>query len=142
MSTHEQHEDRPTSETLLWRAFQLRCPRCGAGKLFSGLFRMNTRCSECNFLFDRGPGYYLGSMYVNYGLTAWITTIVFVVCKIWFELPLVPLMWGMGTFCLVFPTLFFRHARAYWLALDCQLDPDVLSDTAETEVEHSDVEKS
>ena len=35
---------------------------------------MRERCEQCGLRFDRGPGYYLGSIYINYGLTAVIVT--------------------------------------------------------------------
>ncbi|WP_437223906.1 DUF983 domain-containing protein [Planctomicrobium sp. SH661] len=124
---------RPQFETLMARAFRLRCPRCGEGKLFRGWFQMNDRCPVCNFQIERPAGYYLGSMYVNYGTTAWITTIAFMVGRLGFKIPGQILIWPLAAFCLIFPALFFRHARAFWLALDCQFDSNVLNEDQEHE---------
>jgi len=119
---------RPPLETLLWRALKLRCPRCGEGKLYSGVVRMPDRCPECNFLINRAPGYYLGSTYVNYGLTAVSMTFVFLFCRLVLQIPTRQIIWPLFAYCIVFPILVFRHARAIWLAFDCQFDSSVLED--------------
>lgn len=122
---------RPMFETLVWRAIRLRCPRCGQGKLFRGLIKMNANCSHCQFQFERPAGFYLGSMYINYGLTAWITTASFIIGRFWFGIPGSTLVWPLSAFCLIFPTFFFRYARALWLVLDCQFDRSVLNETSD-----------
>lgn len=119
---------RPPLETLLWRALKLRCPRCGEGKLFSGIVRMPDRCPECNLLINRAPGYYLGSTYVNYGLTAVSMTFIFLFCRLILQIPTRQIIWPLFAYCIVFPILVFRHARAIWLAFDCQFDSSVLED--------------
>ena len=54
------------------RGLRLRCPRCGEGKLFKGLFAMADACSSCGLDFQREQGYYIGAMYINYGMTTLI----------------------------------------------------------------------
>ena len=117
----------PPFETLIGRALRLRCPRCGTGKLFVGWFTMPERCSECRLKFQRAPGYYLGSIYINYGLTAVLITVLYFVLHFgvgWtnreLTLPLAVVFVG-------FPLFSFRYARALWLAMDCHIDPSVLS---------------
>ena len=115
----------PPAGTLISRALRLRCPRCGHGKLFTGWFTMPQRCSGCNFKFERDPGYFLGSTYLNYGATAVLLLIVY---------PALHLGWGftnqelapwLAGVCIVFPLWFFRYARALWLAMDCHFDASV-----------------
>ena len=103
---------RPMPETLVLRALRLRCPRCGKGKLFQGWFRMRPRCAQCGLRIERPAGYYLGSIYINYGATAWLTTISFMVGRLYFQIPARILGWGLGAFCLIFPMFFFRYSRA------------------------------
>lgn len=119
---------RPQVETLVYRALCLRCPRCGKGKLFRGWFRMNHRCPVCRLLIDRPAGFYLGSIYINYGVTAWTTLISFMLGRFYFKISGWTMGWILGTFCLVFPVCFFRYSRALWLALDCQFDSSVLDE--------------
>jgi uncharacterized protein (DUF983 family) len=50
-----------------------RCPRCRTGNIFRysifrGFAKMYERCPVCDLKFDREPGYFLGAMYVSYGL--------------------------------------------------------------------------
>ena len=65
--------DRATRLRGLFRAARLRCPRCGDGPLFRGWFRMHESCPRCGFSYAREPGFYLGSIYFNYGATVILT---------------------------------------------------------------------
>jgi len=102
----------------LVRAFRLRCPRCGEGNLFRGLFRMHDACSACGASFTREQGFYLGSIYINYGVTVIGTGALY-------ALLVLGLGWSHESAliaCLVaavaFPVWFFRWARSLLLALD------------------------
>ena len=119
---------RPEYETLLARAMKLRCPRCGEGKLFRRFFSMHERCSGCGLKFERAPGYYLGSSYVNYGLTAIALLIAYWILHYRFGYTNQQLAGPLAGFCVVFPLLAFRHARAIWLAMDCRWDPGMMTD--------------
>jgi len=83
---------------------------------------MNAVCDECGTRLERDPGYFLGSAYINYGITAGLTTITYVVLHFGFDWSNRILMPGLMAFCLVFPLIFFRYARSLWLALDCFFD--------------------
>jgi uncharacterized protein (DUF983 family) len=108
---------------LLWRAQRLRCPRCGEGKLFAGWFQMNVDCPRCQLKFERAPGYFLGSIYINYGFTAVTMTIGYLVLRGMLGFTNQQLAGPLVGFCVVFATFFFRYARALWLSLDCFFDP-------------------
>lgn len=90
--------------------------------MFSGLFRTRENCPNCGLKFEREPGYFLGSIYLNYGITALVSTVTWVVLRFGYDLPAKPVMAGLLAFCILFPTLFFRYARALWLALDLRFD--------------------
>ena len=55
--------------------YQEKCPHCSDGHVFDkkkGLFKMpimNERCSECDYRFNREPGYFIGAMYLSYALS-------------------------------------------------------------------------
>ena len=106
---------------FLRRSLRLRCPRCGRGKLFLGWFRMHSHCSDCNLTFDREPGYFLGSIYFNYGLTAVILTAAYLT-GFFLGVPQKTLLYGLMAFCLLFPLWFFRYARSLWMGFDELLD--------------------
>lgn len=114
--------DPPVSDPPRMAAFArgalLRCPACGRGSLFRGWFRMHDACGRCGLPFTREQGFYLGSIYINYGVTVIVTGGLYAL-----------LVAGFGTShetalaaCLVvavaLPVVFFRHARSFLLALD------------------------
>jgi uncharacterized protein (DUF983 family) len=109
--------------TLIGRALWLRCPVCGGGRLFRRGLLMHSRCTNCGLRFEREPGYWLGSIYVNYGLTALIVT--FSYFALYFSEALEPtqILWLLTAFCVLFPLWFFRYARAIWMAFDLYFDP-------------------
>jgi len=104
--------------TLLGRALRLRCPLCGQGKLFRGWLRMNQQCPNCGVTFEREPGFFLGSIYINYGLTALIVAIAYPILLFQHQVPETPLLIGAVTFTVVFPILLFPWARSLWLGFD------------------------
>lgn len=108
---------------LVGRALLLRCPFCGRGKLFRGFFAMHDNCPVCGKSFQREPGFFLGSIYFNYGLTALIVAIGYPVLLFGYGVPEQPLLIGALLFTLLCPVLFFRHARSLWLGFDQFADP-------------------
>lgn len=104
------------------RGIRLKCPMCGEGRLFHGFIRMQKKCSGCAFQFDRGPGYFLGSTYINYGVTTLLTTWSYMVLRFGFEISKSVLIPTLAAFCVIFPVLFFRYARSLWLSFDCYFD--------------------
>ena len=104
--------------STLMRAFRLRCPRCGEGRLFGGLVRMNDSCSTCGASFRREQGFYLGSIYINSGATVIGTgalyALLVLACGWSHEAALVACLVA----AVVFPVWFFRWARSLLLALD------------------------
>ncbi|MFM7207903.1 MAG: DUF983 domain-containing protein [Planctomycetaceae bacterium] len=103
--------------TLL-RALRLRCPRCGLGRLFSGLFRMHEACPACGASFRREQGFYLGSISINYGFTVLGTgglyALLVLACGWSHRAALAACLVA----AVVFPVWFFRWARSLLLALD------------------------
>ncbi len=115
---------RHSLRTILSRAVRLRCPACGKGRLFRSHFRMHEKCSECDYHFDRGGGYWLGAIYVNYGLTAVIVTAAYLTLFFTHALPDDQLLWPLAIFTLLFPLWSFPYARSVWLGLDLYFDPE------------------
>jgi uncharacterized protein (DUF983 family) len=115
--------------STLGSILQQRCPRCRMGRIFRysifrGFPKMCARCSVCDLKFEREPGYFLGALYVSYGLgvllmapmallvwylTGWRITKV-MICSVVLFLPFAPTI-----------TLF---ARVLWIYLDQSVDPE------------------
>lgn len=113
----------PSVATAIQRSVRLRCPRCGSGEVFRSWFAMHDCCPVCGRKFNRAPGYFLGSIYFNYGVTAVLMiagyfTVFFTqgsVSKAWLA--------ALAAFTLLFPLWFFRYARTLWIGFDERLDP-------------------
>lgn len=119
---------RPSLETLLGRAVRLSCPRCGKSRLFRRWFSMYPQCPNCGLTFEKPHGYYLGSIYLNYGITAAVLFVLYVTLHFGVGWTNRQLALPLGAFCVVFPLIVFRFARAFWLAMDCHIDRSVLEE--------------
>jgi uncharacterized protein (DUF983 family) len=104
------------------RALALRCPRCGKGPLFRSWITMFPHCQNCGFVFERGPGYFLGSTYLNYGFTCVTLTALYMGLHYGAELSNEVLTGPLLLYCVVTPLVLFRYSRAWGLAMDCCLD--------------------
>jgi uncharacterized protein (DUF983 family) len=107
----------------LYRAIRLRCPVCGEGKIFSGFFKSYRECGHCGAIYDREPGFFLGSIYFNYGLTALICAIAYPVLSFGYRIGDNLAMAIVLGFAVLFPVWFFRYARSLWLGMDQFWDP-------------------
>ncbi len=114
---------RPSVSAAFVRALRLRCPKCGQGKVFHGWFRMHERCAHCQFKFSREDGFYLGSIYVNYGLTAFVVAIAYPLLVFYFEFAEKQVLLATTLGVILFPVWFFRYARSLWLSFDQFVDP-------------------
>ena len=102
----------------LVRALRLRCPACGIGHLFYGWFQMRPACMRCGFCFAREPGFYLGSIYINYGATVILTGLLYTVIVLGLGFSNESALAACLTVTSVFPIFFFRYARSFLLAFD------------------------
>jgi uncharacterized protein (DUF983 family) len=104
------------------------CPHCRMGRIFSksvwrGFPRMNERCPVCGLQFEREQGYFLGAMYISFGIG--IALIALFATGLWiatnWSLQKV-VGWGLVLFLPFVPpiTLF---SRVLWIYLDRAVDP-------------------
>lgn len=99
-------------------ALRLTCPGCGDTPLFRSLFRMHHACPRCGLSFQRETGFYLGSIYINYGATVIGTGLLYALLVLVLGWSQQAALTAALVVAVVFPVLFFRHARAFLLALD------------------------
>ena len=102
------------------RALLLRCPRCGDGKVFRRFVIMNQECSVCDLTFDRGDGYWLGSMMFNMAFAMGTVVIVFILSLVltspdpnW-DLTIILVL----VVALLSPLAFFPFSRTLWIAAE------------------------
>ena len=105
------------------------CPRCRLGKIFrSSIFRgfaaLNERCSICGLKFEREQGYFLGAMYISYGLAIVLISVLSVILWLVTRWPLEKSV--IGGFVLFVPTVpaVALFSRVLWIYLDQAVDPD------------------
>jgi len=118
MAPSERLRSRQPILRLLRRALGNRCPLCGEDRVFEGLFRMRHHCHACTFVYIREPGYFLGAIYLNYGLTCVLALVIFHIVAARVELSVGAHLLYLGPFTVLFPTLFFRYSRLLWMVMD------------------------
>lgn len=63
----------------LGRAWNRRCPRCGAGGLFRSTFRLRHACPACKLVFRREDGGMTGQMYLSAAVSELLAVVLIVV---------------------------------------------------------------
>jgi uncharacterized protein (DUF983 family) len=108
-----------TRSQKAWALLRQRCPRCCQGKIYLAGFRMNTRCPMCELLFDREPGYFLGALYISYGMSTVLLLLGLWVGHAWFpDFDLGWLVLILGVLYLPLVPLMTRYARVLWIWFD------------------------
>src|ERR1043165_230720 len=110
---------QPTTSQKWLALFAQRCPRCCQGKIYAHGMQMNERCPICNLRFEREPGYFLGALYISYGMASIILMIGLGIGSL--LLPGVDLGW-IVLICAVlfipFVPMVTRYARVIWIFFD------------------------
>ena len=93
-----------------------KCPNCGKGHVFekrTKIFRMpvmNEQCSECDYRFEREPGYFIGAMYISYGLAIFQGILAFILCSMLF--PEIAIEWMVAA--VILPMLLLAKKNYKW----------------------------
>jgi uncharacterized protein (DUF983 family) len=93
------------------------------GSIFFGFPKMWERCPHCGLKFEREQGYFLGAMYISYGLA--LITIVAIALLLWAATPwsLQKItLWAILLFLPLAPALTV-FSRVLWIYLDRAIDP-------------------
>ncbi|HEX3319142.1 MAG TPA: DUF983 domain-containing protein [Terriglobales bacterium] len=92
--------------------------------IFRGFPKMNERCPVCDLKFEREQGYFLGAMYISYGLAVVIigifTIVLWATTKWWITSATI---WAVVLFLPLAPTITL-FSRVLWIYLDQRLDPE------------------
>lgn len=108
------------------RGLRLRCARCGRGRVYRSVWRMNRECPECGLPYYREPGYFVGAMIVNYMATVFIIIVAYLVTRelppMWSASPEKKItVWLVAATCL--SILLVPLARSVWIAVDYWIEP-------------------
>jgi len=81
---------------------------------------MVPECPRCGIHFERSPGYWLGSMVINSGVTmgAWLVVFVGMIATTWPDVPWNLVTVVAVTVALVVPIVFHPIARTLWVAAE------------------------
>ncbi|WP_339836815.1 DUF983 domain-containing protein [uncultured Maribacter sp.] len=100
-----------------------KCPNCKKGKVFSDqgnilMFRMpkmNKRCTECDFKFEKETGFFFGAMFVSYALT--VAQMIVSLVLFWHFIDLSPLRVFaiIAAISILLSTVNFRISRSIWI---------------------------
>ena len=105
-----------------------RCPRCKQGRVFAagilGLVgAMNEVCPVCGLRFLRESGYFLGAIYISYGLGVLTILPVAAIMAVALEWPLAAVLTISLLQTVISVPLFLRYSRLIWLYMDQSIDP-------------------
>jgi uncharacterized protein (DUF983 family) len=102
---------------LLRRALLLRCPNCGRATFAKGLLKTHTACRVCGLMFEHDDGFFLGAAVFGYTFTfllGILPPIVLLIAGVWNGVTATVVAVAL---CATLPVLFFRHAKALWMAV-------------------------
>lgn len=112
-----------SSLVLISRGLRQRCPVCGKGKIFQGLFKTYEQCPVCHFTFEREPGYYTGAIAANLIVTELVVTAVAVPVAA-SQAVSIPVMVLLGvTLPVLLPLLGYRPTKSLWMSFDHIIHP-------------------
>ena len=99
------------------------CPNCFRGHIFKTWIAVHERCPACGILFQREPGYFVGAMYISYGLSLPPGFFLLFFFWLWLDWPFYRA--GATAFLLYMPLVPFivRYSRVLWLHFDRGIDP-------------------
>ncbi len=118
---------RPRILVSFFRAFTLRCPRCGGRSILKSWLHLRAECPTCALAFERGEDddYWYGGVMFNI-IAAELLTMAIVIGWVIVTAPDVP--WTLLEFlgpalAIVIPFLTYPFARCVWLAWDMVFRP-------------------
>ncbi len=94
------------------------CPRCRRGAIFKSALP-----AVCGLLYVREAGYFLGAMYVSYGLGVLTLLPVAMALVVLLDAHLAIVFAAAAVQTLASVPLFVRYSRAIWLHVDQMIDP-------------------
>jgi hypothetical protein len=92
--------------------------------MFRGPVSMNDTCPSCGLIFQREEGYFLGAMYVSYGLSVvLIGAAYWALTFAWPEIGIPATMILILLAYLPFVPAVFRYSRVIWIYFDRAICP-------------------
>lgn len=103
-----------------------KCPNCNKGQIYSkkniyfNFFsnKMNKKCNNCGYKFEKEPGFFFGAMYVSYALGIAEGIAVFLLGRLFFDsLYDMRIIFWIGLTLLLLSSFNMRFSRIIWIYL-------------------------
>ncbi|WBU90772.1 DUF983 domain-containing protein [Cellulophaga omnivescoria] len=102
-----------------------KCPQCKKRNIFNaaqGLFllsipEMDAVCKNCNFKFEKEPGFFFGAMFVSYALAVAEFIAFSILFYFILKMPILYTFFGVLFFALILSTFNYRYSRIIWIYL-------------------------
>jgi uncharacterized protein (DUF983 family) len=111
---------------LLRRLVRLRCPHCGQGAVMNWRGSIQTRCSVCNFRFERSDeNYFAGAMFFGllFGEFMFAISMLVIIVSMWPNVPWDTMTWAIPLGMVVVLLFWIPISRAVWLSIDVLVRP-------------------
>lgn len=109
---------------MLWEFFdifsrgcRLKCPCCGHGRLFKSLTTIYHCCAGCGERFEREPGQWLGSVYINLGLTLGFSIAGYLTLQIFTSITPAEQLAIWMPVAAAAPFAFYRLSKGLWVSV-------------------------
>jgi uncharacterized protein (DUF983 family) len=102
-----------------------KCPKCKNKKIFTKkgnllLFKipkMNSKCDNCDFLFDKESGFFFGAMFVSYALIVAQAVALFVILHVFLQFNYLTTFISIIVLITLIGTINYRLSRIIWIYL-------------------------
>ena len=111
---NNRYDGRLSDRRAMVRSTLGRCPNCGTGRLFTGLYKVREKCETCEVRFERDSGSWLGAMVVAYALA--VLAVVIVAAATIVKWGLYPgLEWVLVGTGVVSVLALYRPVKGFWI---------------------------
>ena len=106
-----------TRMQIIGRGLTNRCPNCGGRTLFKEgtLFEVNKQCAHCGLKIERDEGGFLGALSLNYGVTLVCFLLPVMLLGVYQVISYTTAGIAAAAGAVIFPALFYRSSRSWWL---------------------------
>jgi uncharacterized protein (DUF983 family) len=115
-----------TPRELIVRGLCCQCPNCGHAKLFRSMLQIQHNCPACGMRLERGDGYYLGPLCINYGTVVFAFVLPILFCGFfgWLPIKLALVLASLGG--LLLPIGLYQYSWSLWMMIYYLCLPDEL----------------
>ena len=84
---------------------------------------MAPACNICGFVYEREQGYFIGAMYINYGVSLLAVLAGWIVLELIVKASSERILWGLAAIAIGTAICFYPYSKALWMAIDLRVDP-------------------